>query len=257
MVMGLLCLGGVMSYPSDNLIQGKFPSDFRFGISTSAYQIEGAWNVDGKGMSIWDNFTHIPGNTKDGATGDIADDSYYKYPQDIQILKELGIKNFRFSISWPRILPDGTLDNINQAGIDHYNRVINDLLANNITPFVVLYHWDLPQKLQDNGGWLNETIRQRFANYSDLCFQLFGDRVDHWITFIEPFSISWIGYEVGTFAPGVKNNTAVYVAAHNIILSHAQVYHNYRAKYANGRGTYYMHMFTITTEQSTLKIEVL
>ncbi|ESO84673.1 hypothetical protein LOTGIDRAFT_131754, partial [Lottia gigantea] len=222
-------LKDMSTYPEDNLIQGKFPSDFMFGVSTAAYQIEGAWNVDGKGVSIWDNFTHTPGKTH--GTGDVADDSYYKYSQDIQLLKDLGIKTIRISISWTRLLPDGTIDNINQAGIDHYNKVINELIANGITPFVTLYHWDLPQKLQDDGGWLNRTIVQRYHDYANLCFKSFGDRVKHWITFNEPFCISYLGYESGVHAPGIKNNTAVYIAGHNVLLSHTAAYRLFQNSY--------------------------
>ncbi|ESO84674.1 hypothetical protein LOTGIDRAFT_131894 [Lottia gigantea] len=216
---------------SDKLILGQFPDEFAFGVATSAYQVEGAWNEDGKGKSIWDVFSHTPGKTVNGETGDVSIDQYHKYKEDIQNIKWLGVTHYRFSIAWTRLLPDGTTNNVSQKGIDHYNDVINELLKYNITPFVTLYHWDLPQGLQDHGGWASDTVIQHFANYADLCFKSFGDRVKNWITFNEPFITSWMGHENGEMAPGIKDSAVMYKVAHNLIRSHVEAYYLYNKTY--------------------------
>ncbi|XP_013394024.1 lactase-phlorizin hydrolase-like [Lingula anatina] len=211
----------------NDLYYGKFPEDFVWSSATSAYQIEGGWNADGKGLSIWDTFTHA-GKAANNDTGDVACDSYHKYKEDVKLLKDLHVTHYRFSISWPRVLPNGTIDNINEAGIDYYNNLINSLIANNIQPMVTLYHWDLPQDLEDQGGWLNETTNEHFKNYSRLCFERFGDRVKFWITFNEPWIVAWLGYGVAAFAPR-KNGPGdlAYISAHNLIKAHAKAYHEY------------------------------
>ncbi|XP_054758147.2 lactase/phlorizin hydrolase-like [Lytechinus pictus] len=216
----------------DALIYGTFPDDFAWSSATSAYQIEGAWNLEGKGESIWDNFTHEGGKVKNNDNGDVACDSYHKYQKDIDIMKNMGLNAYRFSISWPRVLQDGTTDNINEAGFTYYSNVIDALLAANITPMVTLYHWDLPQALQDIGGWENEDLIDLFNDYADLCFQRFGDRVKLWITFNEPWVVTLLGYGTGEHAPGIEEiGTTVYTTSHTIIKAHAKAWHTYDDKY--------------------------
>ncbi|KFP41948.1 Lactase-phlorizin hydrolase, partial [Chlamydotis macqueenii] len=216
---------------------GTFPEDFTWGVSSSAYQIEGGWDADGKGPSIWDNFTHVPGNIKNNDTGDIACDSYNKVEEDIYLLRALGVKNYRFSLSWSRIFPSGRNNSINSHGVDYYNRLIDGLVANNITPIVTLYHWDLPQALQDIGGWESSVMIDLFDSFADFCFQTFGDRVKFWITFNEPQVIAWVGYGEGTFPPNVHDpGSAPYRVTHILLKAHARVYHTYDDKYRASQG---------------------
>ncbi|NXC05302.1 LPH hydrolase, partial [Orthonyx spaldingii] len=220
------------AFERDMYFYGTFPEDFTWGVSSSAYQIEGGWDADGKGPSIWDNFTHVPGNIKNDDTGDIACDSYNRVEEDIYLLRALGVKNYRFSLSWPRIFPTGRNNSINSHGVDYYNRLIDGLVANNITPIVTLYHWDLPQALQDIGGWENNELIDLFDSFADFCFQTFGDRVKFWITFNEPNIIAWMGYGLGAFPPNVKDpGSAPYRVAHILLKAHARVYHTYDDKY--------------------------
>ncbi|KAH3764001.1 glycosyl hydrolase family 1 [Pelomyxa schiedti] len=223
-----------------------YPSDFVWGTATASYQIEGAVSQDGRGASIWDTFSHTPGKTANGDTGDVADDSYNLYPEDISLMKELGVKAYRFSIAWSRIMPTGEMP-ISQAGIEHYSVLIDTLLDAGIDPYITLYHWDLPQDLHDKyGGWLNDTIIDLFTSYADVCFSSFGDRVQHWITFNEPHEVSWQGYGIGTMAPGRCSDrskcpegdgeTEPYIVSHNILLSHAQTVDLYRKKYQIQQG---------------------
>ena len=160
-----------LSLASAYLTRNDFPPDFLFGVATAAYQIEGAYDTDGRGMSIWDTFSHTPGKTYNGDTGDVADDHYNRVSEDIEIVKALGVRHYRMSLSWSRIMPNGTRP-INQKGVDHYNDEINSLIAAGITPYVTLYHWDLPQALDDEiGGWLNSSIVVYFTDYAEFCFQ--------------------------------------------------------------------------------------
>ncbi|MEL7426953.1 MAG: family 1 glycosylhydrolase, partial [Bacteroidota bacterium] len=169
----------------------RFPSDFIWGTATSSYQIEGAWNADGKGPSIWDAFTQIPGRIHEGETGNEACDHYHRFREDVQLMKQLGVNAYRFSIAWSRILPDGTTQQVNQAGIQFYNDLINELLANDIQPWVTLYHWDLPLALEmQKDGWLNPQIADAFAEYAAVCFEHFGDRIKNWITLNEPWVVA-------------------------------------------------------------------
>ncbi|XP_074001413.1 lactase/phlorizin hydrolase isoform X1 [Numenius arquata] len=219
-------------FERDMYFYGTFPEDFTWGVSSSAYQIEGGWDADGKGPSIWDNFTHVPGNIKNNDTGDIACDSYNKVEEDIYLLRALGVKNYRFSLSWPRIFPNGRNNSINSHGVDYYNRLIDGLVANNITPIVTLYHWDLPQALQDIGGWESSALIDLFDSFADFCFQTFGDRVKFWITFNEPQVIAWASYGSGELPPNVKDpGSAPYKVAHILLKAHARVYHTYDDKY--------------------------
>nr|XP_006006254.1 PREDICTED: lactase-phlorizin hydrolase [Latimeria chalumnae] len=211
---------------------GTFPDDFAWGVSTSAYQIEGGWNADGKGPSIWDNFTHSPNNVLNNENGDIACDSYNKIDEDLYMLRALKVKSYRFSLSWSRIFPNGTKESANPKGVVYYNRLINGLLKSNIIPMVTLHHWDLPQALQDAGGWDNNQLVDLFNEFADFCFQSFGDRVKFWMTFNQPYSIAWEGYGLGIHPPKVKDpGLAPYRIAHTLIKAHAAVYHTYDQKY--------------------------
>ncbi|XP_057330129.1 myrosinase 1-like [Microplitis mediator] len=219
--------------------ENRFPDDFIFGSSTSSYQIEGAWNVDNKGESIWDRMTHSnPSRIADGSNGDIADNSYYLYKTDIDLIKQIGANAYRISISWPRILPNGLIDYINVEGIEYYNNVINEMLSRNVTPFVTIYHWELPQKLQDLGGWENPKIVDWFVDYARVVFNEFGDRVKHWMTLNEPNIFCILGYN-GIFAPGLnKSGQGDYACGHNALLAHAKTYRMYQEEfYEKQKGT--------------------
>ncbi|XP_034550002.1 lactase-phlorizin hydrolase-like [Notolabrus celidotus] len=216
---------------------GTFPEGFSWGVSSSAYQIEGGWNADGKGPSVWDTFTQKPGNTPANASGDVACDSYNRLDEDLYMLRALRVKSYRFSMSWSRIFPDGRRSSLNQKGVDYYNRLIDGLLAFNITPMVTLYHWDLPQALQTLGGWDNVNMIDIFNDFCDFCFATFGDRVKLWMTFNQPHTIALLGYRLGQIPPNVqKPGTAPYKVAHNLIKAHAKAYHTYDDKYRKSQG---------------------
>src|SRR6266516_3800227 len=185
-----------------------FPDNFLWGAATAAYQIEGASDEDGKGESIWDRFSHTPGKVLNDTTGDVACDHYYRWRDDIALMRELGLQAYRFSISWPRILPAG-VGAVNAAGLDFYDRLVDGLLEAGIQPFVTLYHWDLPQALQDQGGWASRTTVAAFANYVDVVARRLGDRVKHWITHNEPWCIAFLGHSTGEHAPGIRNGPAL------------------------------------------------
>ncbi|XP_047004144.1 myrosinase 1-like isoform X2 [Schistocerca americana] len=205
----------------------RFPDNFMFGAATAAYQIEGAWNEDGKGESIQDYFFHNYPEYTTGDTGDVACDSYHRYQEDVQMLKALNADVYRFSISWPRVLPTGDVDVINQPGIDYYNNLINELLANGIQPVVTMYHFDLPQALQYIGGWPNEMLADYFVQYARILFQNFGDRVKWWITFNEP-AVFVNGYAAEGIAPSQPaSGIGDYLATHTVIKAHARVWHLY------------------------------
>lgn len=213
-----------------------FPSDFLWGAATSAYQIEGGAAIDGKGPSIWDAFVSIPGKIKNSDTGNVACDHYHKMEEDVQLMKQMGIKAYRFSISWSRVMPTGK-EKINEAGIAFYSRLIDALLDHDIEPWITLYHWDLPLTLQlEDDGWLGANLPDYFAAYADLCFERFGARVKNWITLNEPWVAAMLGYGQGVFAPGRSSNTEPYQAAHQLILAHAKAVNVYREKYADQNG---------------------
>ena len=203
-----------------DLKANDFGKDFIWGISTAAYQIEGAFDKDGKGPSIWDEFTAKKSAIFQGQTGQIACDFYHRYEEDILLLKAMNISHFRFSLSWPRILPDG-YGTLNQLGVDFYNRVINFCLECGITPWVTLYHWDLPQALEDNGGWTNRDILGWFEDYVKVCATLFGDRVKHWMVLNEPMVFTGAGYFLGVHAPGRKGLKNFLSAVHHATLAQA------------------------------------
>jgi beta-glucosidase len=213
-----------------------FPQDFIFGTSTSCYQIEGGHNADGKGPSIWDAFCAVPGNIRNNENANMACNHYELYKQDIALLKQLGVKAYRFSIAWTRILPDGT-GKVNEEGVKFYSDLIDELLKNDIEPWVTLYHWDLPLVLeQEKDGWLNPEMSDIFAEYADVCFSNFGDRVKHWITLNEPWVVAILGYGQGIFAPGRISNSEPYLVGHHLLLAHAKTVHVYRTKYNHQEG---------------------
>ncbi|CAL8137063.1 unnamed protein product [Orchesella dallaii] len=228
----LVALSLTSAQNDSDFLYGYFPDDFEWGFATASYQIEGAWNEDGKGENIWDEFTHrVPSPIKDNSTGNVACDSYHKYLEDVELLKNTGVNFYRFSISWSRIQPDGTNRTFNQAGIDYYNNLINALIANGIEPMVTLYHWDLPQALQEVGGWPNETIVQHFENYARVAYSYFGDRVKQWITFNEAYVTCQQGYGDASHAPGIASPIESYACAHNILKSHALAYRLYEREF--------------------------
>ncbi|XP_054418761.1 lactase/phlorizin hydrolase [Pteronotus mesoamericanus] len=222
----------------DEFLYGQFPKGFIWSVASAAYQIEGAWRADGKGLSIWDMYSHTPLNIENDDNGDVACDSYHKIAEDVAALQDLGVSHYRFSISWPRVLPDGTTKSISEGGLNYYVQLIDALLAANIKPQVTIYHWDLPQALQDVGGWENETIVQHFKEYANVLFQRLGDKVKFWITLNEPFVIAYKGYGYGTAAPGisVRPGTGPYLAGHNLIKAHAEAWHLYNDMYRASQG---------------------
>jgi beta-glucosidase len=212
----------------------EFPEDFLWGAATSAYQIEGAWNEDGKGESIWDRFVHTPYNVIDGATGDVACDHYHRMPEDIALMASLGLQAYRFSLSWPRILPEGR-GAINEKGLDFYDRLVDQLLLVDVRPVVTLYHWDFPQALQDAGGWPHRDSADWFADYARVVFDRLGDRVSLWITHNEPWVVAFIGYGNGIHAPGICDYTQAYQAVHHLLLSHGKAVQVFREEGYEGK----------------------
>ena len=196
-----------------------FPKDFIWGVATSAYQIEGAWNEDGKGPSIWDTFTHTPGKIVNNETGDVSVDHYHRYKEDVALMKELGLDAYRFSVAWSRILPAGT-GTINRAGLDFYDSLVDELLRKKIEPYVCLFHYDLPQALQDKGGWPNRDTALAFAEYAHVVTERLSDRVKVWFTHNEPWVTAAAGYFDGSHAPGIKDPVATFKAMHHLLLSH-------------------------------------
>lgn len=233
---------------SESIGREDFPNGFVFGTASSAYQFEGAANEGNKGASIWDTFTREFGRILDFSSADIAVDQYHRFKGDIDLMKDLGMDAYRFSISWPRIFPNGTGDP-NPEGISHYNNLIDALLDKGIQPYVTLYHWDLPQMLEDSyGGWLSTQIVEDFQRYASTCFEIFGDRVKHWITFNEPHGFALQGYDTGVQAPGRcsilghlickngKSSVEPYTVAHNILLSHTAAYRTYQTRFKEKQG---------------------
>jgi len=205
-----------------------FPKNFKWGTATASYQIEGAWNEDGKGLSIWDTYSHMKGKIRDNTNGDVACDHYHKFEQDIDLMSKLNVNSYRLSTAWTRIIPDGT-GQINEKGFDFYDRLIDKLLTKKITPYVTLYHWDLPQKLQDKGGWLNRDTSKYFADYAEIVSARFKDRVQNWITLNEPFIAMLCGYLVKEHAPGLFKPLSLYKVAHNLLLGHGMAVEKLRS----------------------------
>lgn len=209
----------------------SFPDDFLWGCSTSAFQIEGGWDEDGKGPSIWDVFPMIPGVIDNDDNGRIGADHYHHIDEDIALMVNLGVKAYRFSFSWSRLLPHG-YGNINKNGIEFYSHLIDRLLEHDIIPFATLFHWDLPLTLQfEKDGLLNPCIVDHFVEYADVCFNYFGDRVKHWLTINEPYVYAMFGHGFGIMAPGRKSMDEPYIVAHNLLRSHAKIVNHYREKY--------------------------
>lgn len=202
----------------------SFPEGFVWGVATSAYQIEGAPNEDGKGPSIWDEFSHKKGKIANNDNGDIACDHYHRYRKDVEIIKKLNCKAYRFSISWPRVLPEGR-GTVNQKGLDFYSRLVDELLERGITPFATLYHWDLPLALHRQGGWTKRFIADAFAEYTEVVVKALRNRVHFWMTLNEPLIIYGAGYFAGVHAPGYKNFFKAIKVIHNLLLAHAKSYY--------------------------------
>ena len=198
----------------------QVPEQFYWGVATAAYQIEGAVTEDGRGESIWDRFCAVPGHILNNETGAVACDHYHRYQEDIQLMGELGVNAYRFSIAWPRILPTGT-GQVNPRGLDFYDRLVDALLAAGIEPFVTLYHWDLPQALQDQvGGWASRETADAFANYADVVSRRLGNRVRYWITLNEPWVSTFMGHEMGNMAPGLRDPRLAWQVSHHLLLAH-------------------------------------
>jgi beta-glucosidase len=206
-----------------------FPDGFRWGAATAAYQIEGAAREDGKGESIWDRFAHTSGRIKNGETGDRACDSYHRYREDVALLSAMHLNSYRFSIAWPRIQPEGR-GAANAAGLDYYRRLVDALLAAGIRPFPTLYHWDLPQALEDRGGWPTRDTAARFAEYAHLVVRALGDRVSDWMLFNEPSVFTLFGYGQGIHAPGVRDRTALLRATHVVALAQGESFRAVKAE---------------------------
>ncbi|WP_181727591.1 GH1 family beta-glucosidase [Streptomyces sp. PT12] len=197
----------------------RFPRGFFFGAATASYQIEGAHDVGGRGPSIWDTYCREPGRVAEGATGDVACDHYHRYREDVALLRELGVDSYRFSVAWPRVQPTGA-GPANAEGLDFYDRLVDELLAAGISPAATLYHWDLPQALEDRGGWRVRETAERFADYTRLVAERLGDRVDRWITLNEPFCSAFVGYAIGRHAPGAREGRGALAAAHHLLVGH-------------------------------------
>jgi beta-glucosidase len=196
-----------------------FPDGFVWGAATAAYQIEGSTTVDGRGPSIWDTFAHTPGRVDGGDTGDVATDHYRKFREDVALMAEMGLPAYRFSVSWPRVQPGGK-GGPNPAGLDHYDRLTDELIGNGIEPVLTLYHWDLPQELEDDGGWGNRDTAERFAEYAAMVAGRLGDRVPIWTTLNEPWCSAFLGYAAGVHAPGLTDPELSLRAAHHLLLAH-------------------------------------
>lgn len=205
-----------------------FPPGFVWGVSTASYQIEGSVDADGRGRSIWDTFAHTPGAVLGGDTGDVACDHYHRYAEDVALLHELGIPAYRFSVAWPRVQPTGR-GPANRAGLDFYDRLVDELLRYDITPMVTLYHWDLPQELQDAGGWAERDTAERFADYTDLVVDRLGDRVRRWTTLNEPWCSAFLGYARALHAPGLRDQRQALRAVHHLLLGHGLAARRLRA----------------------------
>ncbi|MFK4226683.1 GH1 family beta-glucosidase [Streptomyces sp. NPDC019890] len=210
------------------------PADFTWGVATAAYQIEGAVAEDGRSPSIWDTYSHTPGAVAGGDTGDVACDHYHRWPEDISLMKQLGVGAYRFSIAWPRVVPGGD-GPVNRAGLDFYDRLVDGLLDAGIAPFATLYHWDLPQILQDRGGWPSRDTAEHFASYAAAVTERLGDRVKDWATLNEPLCSAWIGHLEGRMAPGLTDLRAAVHASYHLHLGHGLAVQAIRASSSDAR----------------------
>jgi beta-glucosidase len=205
--------------PHSAQIAPLFAADFLWGIGTSAYQIEGAVNEDGRGPSIWDEFVRLPGAIARGETAEIAADHYHRWREDVSLLATLGVRAYRFSVAWSRVIPDG-IGQVNAPGLDFYDRLVDGLMAHGITPLLTLHHWDLPAALQRRGGWLNRETAEAFADYAEVVARRLGDRVEWWVTHNEPWCVAYLGHALGAHAPGIADMQAAITAGHHLLLSH-------------------------------------
>ncbi|MFI5889803.1 GH1 family beta-glucosidase [Actinoplanes sp. NPDC051513] len=212
----------------------RFPDGFLWGAATAAYQIEGAVHEDGRGVSIWDTFARTPGAVLRGDTGDIACDHYHRWPADLDLLKELGVGAYRFSVAWPRVMPSGD-GAVNKAGLDFYDRLTDGLLERGITPMATLYHWDLPQALQDRGGWADRDTADHFAGYAEVVAERLGDRVPYWLTLNELYCSAFVGHLDGKHAPGLRDEKVAVTALHHLLLAHGKAVSALRASGTTGR----------------------
>ncbi|GAA2583952.1 GH1 family beta-glucosidase [Dactylosporangium fulvum] len=222
-----------------------FPPGFLWGAATASYQIEGAAAEAGRTPSIWDTFSHTPGNTLGGDTGDVACDHYHRYREDVALMADLGLQSYRFSIAWPRVQPGGS-GSMNQQGLDFYRRLVDELLERDILPWVTLYHWDLPQELEDAGGWPARDTAARFAEYAALVHGALGDRVRHWSTFNEPWCSAFLGYASGVHAPGRKHAPDALAAMHHLLLGHGQAVQAIRAADAGAQLGITLNLYAIS-----------
>jgi beta-glucosidase len=206
----------------------RFPEGFLWGTATASYQVEGAVGEDGRGASIWDTFSHTPGKVYRGDTGDIACDQYHRLEEDLDLMVDLGIQAYRFSVAWPRIQPEGS-GAANQKGLDYYRRLVDGLRGRSIEPMLTLYHWDLPQALEDRGGWTSRETSGRFAEYTGIVYEALGDSVRFWITLNEPWVSAWMGYGMGRHAPGIEEVSKALAATHHLLLGHGLALENLRA----------------------------
>lgn len=238
----LLCFRGVIGFAETDRQENRkreimadviIPEGFILGVAASAYQVEGAHDRDGRSPSIWDTFTQTPGKVQGDVPGDRGADHYDRLEEDLDIIEDLGLDSYRFSLSWSRLVPQG-VGNVNQDGADFYNRLIDGLLARGIKPHATLYHWDLPQVLEERGGWANPEVVHWFAAYARAAFDLFGDRVDMWATLNEPITL-WMGYGIGLFAPGVRDAKRAKQAMHNAMVAHGQAVREFRQSGATGK----------------------
>jgi beta-glucosidase len=216
------------SVPESEIHEACFPEGFIWGAATAAYQVEGAWNEDGKGESIWDRFTHTPGKIRGGVTGDVACDQYHRYPADIALARQLNLKSYRFSVSWPRIQPTG-VGAPNMKGVDHYSRLVDALLEAGIRPWCTIYHWDLPQALEERGGWPNRDLAKYYADYAGLLAAHLGDRITMWAPFNMPWAIAFMGYAAGAFPPCRTSFPDFLKAAHTIALAQGEAFRSIKA----------------------------
>ncbi|MEY2582703.1 MAG: beta-glucosidase [Ilumatobacteraceae bacterium] len=212
----------------------RFPSNFLWGAATSSYQIEGATSADGRGESIWDRFCARPGAISDGSNGDVACDHYHRYGEDIAMMQRLNFNAYRFSIAWPRVLPSGT-GQVNEHGLDFYDRLVDELLAAGIQPFPTLYHWDLPQALEDRGGWPSRATAEAFADYAEVVATRIGDRVTDWMTVNEPFVVANLGYLRGEHAPGRRSLADCLATSHHLLVGHGMAMERVRAAVPGAR----------------------
>jgi beta-glucosidase len=208
--------------------QIAFPKDFLWGSATASYQVEGAWNIDGRGESIWDRYSHTPGNVKGGWTGDVACDNYHRYPEDIALMKQMNLRSYRYSIAWPRIQPSGS-GAANQKGVDFYKRLTDAVLGAGMRPLVTLFHWDLPQTLEEQGGWPRRDTAARFADYVEIVIKALGDRINTWAIFNEPWVFTYVGYAEGRHAPGKTEFDLFLKSAHTVNLAQGDAFRAIKA----------------------------